>query len=89
VLDAKLRPGAAHTAEGGLDFILPLIDEVEKKLCRAASVRIDAGFPEDELLSALEEREVGYMARIKNNPVLASAVRRGGRRRRAAPGSSR
>jgi hypothetical protein len=70
MLDAKLRPGAAHTAEGGLDFILPLIDEVEKKLCRVASVRIDAGFPEDELLSALEERGVGYVARIKNNPVL-------------------
>jgi len=28
LLDAKLRPGNAHTAEGGLDFILPLLDEV-------------------------------------------------------------
>ena len=70
LLDAKLRPGNVHTAEGGLDFILALIDEVEKKLCQVASVRIDAGFPEDQLLSALEERGVGYVARIKNNPVL-------------------
>jgi len=70
LLDAKLRPGNVHTADGGLDFILPLIDEVEKKLCQVASLRIDAGFPEDELLSALEERGVGYVARIKNNPVL-------------------
>jgi hypothetical protein len=70
LLDAKLRPGNVHTADGGLEFILPLIDEVEKKLCQVASVRIDAGFPEDGLLSALEERGVGYVARIKNNPVL-------------------
>jgi hypothetical protein len=70
LLDAKLRPGNVHTADGGLDFILPLIDEVEKKLCQVASVRIDAGFPEDELLSALEERGVGYVARIKNNSIL-------------------
>jgi len=70
ILDAKLRPGKAHTADGGLDFILPLVDAVEEKLCQVASVRIDAGFPEDELLSALEERGVGYVARIKNNAVL-------------------
>ena len=70
LLDAKLRPGNVHTADGGLDFILPLIDEVEKKLCQVASVRIDAGFPGDELLAALEDRGVGYVARIKNNPVL-------------------
>jgi len=70
LLDAKLRPGNVHTADGGLDFILPLIDEVEKKLCQVASVRIDAGFPEDKLLGALEDRGVGYVARIKNNAVL-------------------
>jgi hypothetical protein len=70
LLDAKLRPGNAHTAEGGLAFILPLIDQVEAKLCQVASVRIDAGFPEDTLLSALEERTRGYVARIRNNPVL-------------------
>jgi hypothetical protein len=70
LLDAKLRPGNVHTADGGLDFILPLIDEVEKKLCQVASVRIDAGFPEEQLLSALEERGVGCVARIKNNAVL-------------------
>jgi hypothetical protein len=70
ILDVKLRPGNVHTADGGLDFILPLIDEAEKKLCQVASVRIDAGFPEDRLLSALEDRGVGYVARIKNNAVL-------------------
>jgi hypothetical protein len=71
ILDAKLRPGNVHTAEGGLDFILPLIEEAEKKLCQVASVRIDAGFPEEKLLSALEDRGIGYVARIRNNAVLA------------------
>ena len=70
ILDAKLRPGRAHTAAGGLEFILPLIDDVENKLCQVASVRMDAGFPEDELLCALEGRGTGYVARVRNNAVL-------------------
>jgi Transposase DDE domain group 1 len=70
ILGAKLRPGNVHTAQGGLDFILPLIDKVEASLCQVASVRIDAGFPEDTLLEAMEQRELPYVARIKNNPVL-------------------
>jgi hypothetical protein len=70
ILGAKLRPGNVHTAEGGLDFILPLIDKVEASLCQVASVRFDAGFPEDGLLDALEQRGRPYVSRIKNNPVL-------------------
>lgn len=70
LLDVKLREGNVHTADGGLDFILPLIDAAEAKLCQVASVRIDAGFPSDELMSALEDRGVGYVARIRNNAVL-------------------
>jgi hypothetical protein len=70
IIDAKLRPGNAHTAEGGVDFILPLVDAVETRLARVASVRIDAGFPEEGLLSALERRKTPYVARIRNNPVL-------------------
>lgn len=70
LLDAELRPGNAHTADGGQEFILPLIDKVEARLCQVASVRFDAGFPADGLLSALEERLRAYVARIKNNAVL-------------------
>ena len=33
-------------------------------------MRIDAGFPEDELLSALEARGTPYVARVRNNAVL-------------------
>jgi hypothetical protein len=70
LLDVQLRPGNAHTAEGALEFILPLLDRVERELCQVAAVRIDAGFPADELLSALEARGTPYVARVKNNPVL-------------------
>jgi len=70
LLDVRLRKGAAHTAEGALDFILPLLDEVEKKLCQVATARIDAGFPEEKLLRALEDRLTPYLARVRNNAVL-------------------
>lgn len=70
ILDIKLRPGTAHTAEGGLDFILALVKAAREKLCQVAAVRIDAGFPDDETLSGLEKEGVPYVARIKNNPVL-------------------
>jgi Transposase DDE domain group 1 len=70
LLDARLRPGNVHTANGALEFILPLLDRVEKQLCQVAAVRMDAGFPEEKLLSGLEQRETPYVARVKNNPVL-------------------
>lgn len=70
IIDARLREGNCHTAEGALEFILPLLDQVERDLCQVASVRIDAGFPEEKLLAALESRGTGYVARVRNNRVL-------------------
>jgi len=70
LLDAQLRPGSVHTADGAVDFVMPLLGRVENALCQVASVRIDAGFPDEKLLSTLEERGTRYVARLKNNPVL-------------------
>lgn len=70
ILDIKLRPGNAHTAEGSLDFILALVKASREKLCQVAAVRIDAGFPDDETLTGLEAEKIPYVARIKNNSVL-------------------
>lgn len=70
VLDAELREGNAHTAAGAVDFILPLIAAVERKLCQVAAVRMDAGFPEEELLSVLEYNGTPYVARVRNNKAL-------------------
>lgn len=70
VLDARLRAGNAHTAEGALDFILDLVDRAEEALCQVAMVRIDAGFPDEALLSGLEARGTPYVARLRNNKAL-------------------
>lgn len=70
LIDLQLRPGATHTAAGSLDFILPLLDRMEQDYCQVSSVRIDAGFPEDNLLSALEDRDTAYVCRVKKNNVL-------------------
>lgn len=70
LVDARLRPGRAHTAEGDLDFIRPLIDQVEKRIGQVVAVRVDAGFPDEPFLKGLEDIRVPYVARIKNNPVL-------------------
>jgi len=70
LLDAQLRPGNVHTAEGGVEFVGPLLDRVEQKLCQVAAVRMDAGFPEEHLLRALEDRRTPYVARVRNNAAL-------------------
>jgi hypothetical protein len=70
LLDARLRAGNAHTAEGALDFILDLVDRVEDTLCQVALVRLDAGFPDEKLLAGLERRGTPYVARVRNNQVL-------------------
>jgi hypothetical protein len=69
ILDVQLRKGNVHTADDSLDFILAILDNM-KDACLSAFLRIDAGFPEDKLLSAVEERGNRYVARIKNNAVL-------------------
>ena len=70
LLDLRLREGQVHTADGALSFIMELLDRVEQQLCQVAAVRIDAGFPEENLLAALEQRKTPYVARVKNNAVL-------------------
>ncbi len=72
MVDMKLREGNVHTADGALDFIMPLIDRLESELCQVACLRCDAGFPEPKVLAALEERRlpVPYVFRIKKNAVL-------------------
>jgi hypothetical protein len=70
MLDARLRAGNAHTAEGALDFVLDLVTRVETTLCQVALVRMDAGFPGEPLLAGLEANRTPYVARIKNNKAL-------------------
>ena len=70
ILDIELRTGNVHTAEGLNGFLFPLIDDVEGKIGLVASVRGDAGMPNEKDLSELEKRRIGYAFRIKSNAVL-------------------
>ena len=54
LLDVRLRKGAVHTAEGGLGFIVGVLDRAERFLCEKAMVRFDAGYPGEELMAALK-----------------------------------
>lgn len=75
LLDARLRAGNAHTAEGGLEFILDVVERAEEEMCQIALVRIDAGFPEEILLSGLERNGTPYIARLRDNKALARMAR--------------
>lgn len=75
LLDVRLREGNVGTAEGALEFILPLLDDVEGEIARRASLRIDAGFPGPDLLAALDERGTKYVARCKTNAILTPIAR--------------
>lgn len=70
LLEARLREGNVHTAQGSLEFILDLVRRAERALCQVALVRIDAGFPGEPLLSGLERNGTPYVARLRNNKVL-------------------
>jgi len=74
LLDVRLRKGNVHGASGAMEFVLPLLDRVEKEICQVASVRMDAGFPEENLLAALEARGTPYVARVRNNKLLNEAA---------------
>jgi hypothetical protein len=65
-----LRRGSCHTAAGALEFILPTLEKVERRMCQVAALRIDAGFPDEKLLGPLEARGTPYVARVRNNRVL-------------------
>jgi len=70
LLGGKLRSGNVHTADGAEAFILQMLDQVEAKICVQAHLRLDAGFPSEPLLAALEARRTRYTCRIRKNAVL-------------------
>lgn len=59
-----LRAGSAHTAEDALNVIPDLVDRAETALCQIAMVPLDAGFPDDTLLSDLKARGTPDVARL-------------------------
>ncbi len=74
-LGARLRPGNAHTADGGLAFALPRL-RWAKRRARRLWLRVDAGFPAPDFLQGVEAEGIRYVARLRTNDVL---------KRKAAP----
>lgn len=70
ILDVQLREGQVHTANAALTFIEPVLERVERHVSQKVGLRMDAGFPEDTLLSSLEQRGTPYVARVRNTSVL-------------------
>ena len=68
-LGAKLRPGNAHTAEGGLEFVLPIL-RWAARFTERVWLRIDAGFPAPQMLRSLEAEGFCYVARLRGNAAL-------------------
>jgi hypothetical protein len=68
-LGAQLRPGNAHTADGGLDFVLPIVRWLRTLIPRVW-LRADAGFPAPHFLDALETEGIPYVCRLRSNQVL-------------------
>jgi hypothetical protein len=68
-LGAQLRPGNVHTAEGGLDFALPILRWLRSFIARVW-LRADAGFPAPAFLESLESEGIPYVCRIRSNAVL-------------------
>lgn len=68
-LGGKLREGQAHTADGGQAFVLPILEELAQHYLEVW-LRVDAGFPEPDLLQALEARDFRYVARLRGNRTL-------------------
>lgn len=68
-LGARLRPGNVHTADGGLDFVLPILRWLKGFIPRVW-LRADAGFPGPNFLAGLEAEEVPYVFRLRSNRTL-------------------
>jgi len=68
-LGARLRPGNAHTADGGHEVVLPHL-RWAKRWVRELWLRIDAGFPAPDFLQAVEAEAVRYVARLRKNSRL-------------------
>jgi len=74
-LGAKLRAGNAHSADGVLDLISPLVDRYRRRF-KQYWLRGDAAFANQGLYEFCEDRRITHFIRLSSN---------GGMKRRIAP----
>lgn len=64
-----LRKGNVVSADGSVDFVLDALVKCEG-MAQSVDVRMDAGFAVQEVLDALSDHGVRFVARLAKNPVL-------------------
>jgi len=68
-LGGQLRAGNVHTADGGLEFVLPILRWLKTFVPRVW-LRADAGFPAPTFLDTLEHENSPYVCRLRANAAL-------------------
>ena len=71
---AVLREGQVHTSNGAIEALTRYLDWMQTYLADRVTLRGDAGFPSDDLLSVLEKRPCPYVCRFKEYPPLQRKV---------------
>lgn len=83
MVDARMRPGNAHTAEDARGFAEPLVRQAKEHADRVW-MRFDAGYVAPGFMDWLDSERVRFVARIRNNSVLQRSVAAWVERQRAA-----
>jgi hypothetical protein len=65
-LGAKLRPGSAHSVDGVLDLISPLVERY-RPCFRQFWFRGDAAFAGSDLYEFCEQKPITYLIRLSSN----------------------
>lgn len=68
-VNASLRPGNVHTAEGAIEFVRQAVNRC-RVMARSLDVRMDAGFTTGEVMDSLTAEKIRFIGRLKGNPVL-------------------
>ena len=72
-MGARLRPGNAHSAEGVLDLISPLVERYRSSF-RQLWLRGDAAFAGPDLYEFCEKKRIIYFIRLSSNTALKRLI---------------
>jgi len=73
-VNASLRPGNVHTADGAVEFARQSVDRC-RAMARSLDVRMDAGFTIGEVMDSLTAEGIRFIGRLKGNSVLDERAR--------------
>jgi len=68
-VNAALRAGNVHTANGAIEFVRQSVERC-RGMARSIDVRMDAGFTIGEVMDSLTNEGIRFIGRLKGNTVL-------------------